>query len=65
MSDINFSELVDVAFNNTVDTFADFTTATVAEGNSLGVILAIIFFGILLLFIFIVVIVGINKLLKG
>lgn len=65
MSDINFSELVNVSFNNTVDTFTDFTTATAAEGNSLGVILAVIFFGILLLFIFIVVIVGINKLLKG
>lgn len=65
MSDINFSELVDVSFNNTVGTFADFTTATAAEGNSLGVILAIIFFGILLLFIFIVVIAGISKLLKG
>lgn len=65
MSDINFSELVDVSFNNTVDAFGNFTTATVAEGNSLGVILAIIFFGILLLFIFVVIIAGINKLLKG
>lgn len=64
-SDINFSELVDVSFNNTTDTLLDFTTATAAEGNALGVILAVIFFGIIFIFIVVLVLVGLKKLFKG
>ena len=64
-TDINFSELVDVSFNNSVDTFLDFTTATSAEGNTLGVILAVIFFGIILLFSFVLVLALLSKLFKG
>lgn len=63
-SDINFAELVDVSFNNTTDTLLDFTTATAAEGNTLGVILAVIFFGILILFMLIVVVAVVHKILK-
>ena len=64
-SDINFSELVDTAFNNSLDSIQTLTNATAAEGSNLGAILVVIILFVLLLIPLVFVIFLLRKLFNG